>query len=63
MKRSSELSFDEFDELHSPGPAITEIETIIDRELNRRQIMAGGFGLWCCWFDFSWFAASPCPPR
>lgn len=47
MKKTTELSFDEFDELISPPPTETEFENIIERAITRRDVMGGAitFGL------------------
>ena len=47
MKKTTELSFDEFDELISPPPAETEFENLIERAITRRDVMGGAitFGL------------------
>ena len=38
---NQEISFDEFDEIHSPGPEVTEFEQIADRFMSRRSFLRG----------------------
>ena len=38
---SSDLSFDEFDELHNPGPEFTDFDTVVDQAISRRELIAG----------------------
>lgn len=41
MKNTEPISFDDFDELHSPGPATTDFDRITDVVLSRRALLAG----------------------
>ena len=42
MSDSDHLSFDDYDELHSPGSDVTDFERVVDKVMSRRAVLAGG---------------------
>lgn len=42
LEQQPEMSFDDFDEMNNPGPAITEFDVLAEKALSRRNILSAG---------------------
>ncbi|MCZ4282554.1 PhoX family phosphatase [Kiloniella laminariae] len=58
-KDRKQISFDDFDELHNPGPEQTDFEQIVDKAISRRGFLGAGLGLGAAAFVLGTTALTP----